>query len=38
LPPPQPTKFELIINFKAAKEIDLTIPLNVLATPDKVIR
>ena len=32
MPPPQPTKFELIINFKAAKEI-LTIPLNVLAVP-----
>jgi putative ABC transport system substrate-binding protein len=38
LPVEQPTKFDFVVNLNAAKQIGLTVPSNVLARADRVIR
>ena len=38
IPVEQPTKFEFIVNLKSAKQIGVTVPPNVLARADRVIR
>ncbi len=38
IPVEQPTKFEFIVNLKAAKQIGVTVPPNVLARADRVIK